>query len=364
MDLWDELRFFASRGRPLLCYGMGDGADKLFAVLEDRGLTVADTFASDGFVRGQLFHGRRVLSYSEAIAKYDDPVILIAFGSSRREVLDAVLRLNAVHTVRVPELPVTVEPGERITPFDADFFASHREEIARAEALFEEERSRALYRRMLAFRLGGRWEDLMADTSPADAQYSLFEADYGFILDLGGYCGDSARYYLSRFPNAVILSAEPDPGSFRRLEKFALSEGGGRVIPLRAAAWDRRETLMFSAKGNRNSSLLSGGSGAVGVTAEALPPDEMAGERRVGLIKYDVEGAEARALMGSRELFSRDAPDLLLSLYHRKEDIFALPLLLDRLLRESGAGAYRFFLRREPGFPGWDLNLIAKKIAR
>ena len=71
-------------------------------------------------------------------------------------------------------------------------------------------------------------------------------------------------------------------------------------------------------------------------------------------IKYDVEGAEREALLGSRETILHRRPDLLVSAYHRSEDLFDLPLLLH--------GQFPFYelrLRRFPYVPAWDINLYA-----
>ena len=73
---------------------MCNGSDKIIAVLEERGMRAADFFASDGFVRGQLFHGKRVLSLSEVKEKYTDFIILVAFGSHLPEVCGAIRRLD------------------------------------------------------------------------------------------------------------------------------------------------------------------------------------------------------------------------------------------------------------------------------
>ena len=66
-DLWDHL---ASTTKTVVMYGMGNGADKILAVCEKYGVCVSDFFASDGFVRGQVFHGKRVMSFSEIKEKY------------------------------------------------------------------------------------------------------------------------------------------------------------------------------------------------------------------------------------------------------------------------------------------------------
>ncbi|MCQ2432450.1 MAG: FkbM family methyltransferase, partial [Clostridia bacterium] len=68
-SVWDRMK---TCGKPIVLYGMGNGADKILSVMEKYGIEAADFFASDGFVRGHSFHGKRVLSYSEAREKYKD----------------------------------------------------------------------------------------------------------------------------------------------------------------------------------------------------------------------------------------------------------------------------------------------------
>ena len=76
-DTWQTLR---SCKKPIILYGMGNGADQIIAVLESLGLAFSDVFASDGFVRGQLFHGKKVLTLSEIEEKYDDFIIVMTFA--------------------------------------------------------------------------------------------------------------------------------------------------------------------------------------------------------------------------------------------------------------------------------------------
>ena len=77
----------------------------------------------------------------------------------------------------------------------------------------------------------------------------------------------------------------------------------------------------------------------------------MLGGRAVDYIKYDVEGAEAEALSGSMETVARWRPTLLVSLYHRSEDLFARPLRVLTIRPD-----YRIYLRHHPYIPEWDTN--------
>ena len=179
--------------------------------------------------------------------------------------------------------------------------------------------------------------------------------------DLGAYNGDTIRELLS-YANGnlqTVYAMEPDARNFRKLSAYAQSETRAEIIATQAGAWSRAETLVFDGSGNRNASFGANRSQTLSnrpaklIEIPALPPDTVLNGARVDYIKYDVEGAEQEALLGSVETIRACKPRLLVSLYHRNEDIFSLPLLVHRLFP-----AYRnFAIRRFAGIPAWDLNL-------
>lgn len=163
------------------------------------------------------------------------------------------------------------------------------------------------------------------------------------------------------------MCLEPDARSFRKLSAYAqaLAAEGRAVYPLQAAVWSEETTLTFHDTGNRNASLLPSPQSRERLRqVEAAAPDSVweavcaglpAGAyRRLDFIKYDVEGAEREALLGSRTLIRRNRPRLLVSVYHRSADLWELPLLV----RELYPGA-RLYLRRMDGVPAWDIELYA-----
>lgn len=108
----------------------------------------------------------------------------------------------------------------------------------------------------------------------------------------------------------------------------------------------------MDASGNRNANLSGGGKKAVEVDADAL--DNVIGALQPDYIKYDVEGSEWQALEGSRKTIATYRPRLLVSLYHRSEDLFALPTLLREICPD-----YKLYLRKLRYIPAWDVNLYA-----
>ena len=337
-DLWTDLQ---KTELPIVLYGMGDGADKILAVLDRYGITVDDFFASDGFVRGQSFHGKQVLSYAQVCEKYDDFIVLLAFASSLPTVTDNIYRIAAEHTLYAPDVPV-VEGAL----FNAEFYQEHKEEFAQARSLFADERSREVFDRVISYKLTGALEPLRASECDPDEprRAILHPQNYQVACDLGAYTGDTAKELLSIAPQiARIYALEPDRRNFAKLSAYAQSEP--RVCALRVGAWNCESTQSVRNDGGRGA-----GRGA-GETVRFDALDRLV-NKKVDYIKFDVEGSEREALLGAREIISRDRPEMLVSLYHRSEDLYALPLLIHELRPD-----YRMYLRRFPYIPAWDLNL-------
>ena len=140
LRLPDMTGVIKARKRPVLLYGMGNGADKILDVLSEKGIAVSDFFASDGFVRGHSFHEKRVLTFSEIQEKYRNFLILLAFGSSLESVMTEIYRLSERHALLAPDVPVC--GGEL---FDADFYFSHAQECDRVRMLLADEKSQSVF---------------------------------------------------------------------------------------------------------------------------------------------------------------------------------------------------------------------------
>ena len=379
-DLWHYLKAASDSDRPILLYGMGNGADKILAVCEKFGITVRDCFASDGFVRGHSFHGRRVLSFSEARENYGDGmIVLLSFASSRPDVLELIARVASVCELYAPDVPVCGD-----TLFDSAFYEAHKADFAAIRALLSDNASRKVFDGIIDYKLSGRMDILRATESSAEDAYRhiLHAEDFRTAADLGAYNGDSLRELMIYAPSlSQAIAMEPDRRNFKKLSEWAAGlDGQGSnltVHAVQAGAYDASGTLHFHASGNRNATLCDtpaftpDGTPHMFATSEQYfgktvsvtvrPLDEIRREALgedtpLDYIKYDVEGSEAAALRGSSEVIRQCTPALLVSLYHRSEDLFELPLLIHKLCPD-----YRFYLRRMAGIPAWDINLYCVK---
>lgn len=347
-DLWSYLQ---SAGKPIVLYGMGNGADKLIEVLSAYGLEASDFFASDGFVRGHTFHGKRVLALAEVREKYDDFIIMLSFGSSLPELLERFEMLDREYEFYVPELPVAGH-----TLFTADYYESVKDRLESVRSLLADEQSKKVLDGVIEYRLTGKIAPLIATASDREEVFAhiLRPEHYRCYADFGAYNGDTVSELLRYQPSLTqIWALEPDRRSFRKLNIRAEEEGfADRLTALQAGAWSENCTLSISDEGSRNSHLTQGS----GKQVECISPDSLFDVAPVDYIKYDVEGSEYEALLGSKATIERCAPDLAVSLYHRGEDIWKLPLLVHEM-----NPAYKLYLRRPPYIPPWDLCLYAVK---
>ena len=74
------------------------------------------------------------------------------------------------------------------------------------------------------------------------------------------------------------------------------------------------------------------------VEVDAL--DNQSWGKDVTFIKMDVEGFESNAILGAKRILQEQQPKLAISVYHRPEDIWALPLLILDINPN-----YKFYLR-------------------
>lgn len=347
-DMWEQLK---NEIRPIMVYGMGNGADKLFERFAKLGISVSEVFASDGFVRGHSFRGYKVRSFSEIKESYSDFVIVLSFASNREEVVSMLADIDADYDVYVPDMPIAnVEEY-----FDKNFYNSHYNEIVNAYNALADDDSRAIFSSVINYRLTGRMKYLLECYSTRDEMYSLLPCDsIKVAIDAGAYNGDTAREMKEYFSSLKkVVALEPDKKTFKRLVRYSEAEREISVLPINAAAWCEDSEGLFFGSGNRNSTAVATASFEHNEDAVKMIKIDSLGEEKIDYIKYDVEGAERQALKGASEIIKRDNPSLLVSLYHQSRDIFEII----NNLREDYPD-YRLHLCRLKCLPAWEINLI------
>jgi FkbM family methyltransferase len=130
------------------------------------------------------------------------------------------------------------------------------------------------------------------------------------IVDLGANAGQASLFFRARYPDARIIAVEPDPSTFRHLERNLGADANAvtRQVAVTAAPGEVRLRRFPDASWMTQVTTAGaddGGTVAVpGVTLDDVLTQE--GVDRVGLLKVDIEGLEIDVLTSGAALRRAD----------------------------------------------------------
>lgn len=220
-----------------------------------------------------------------------------------------------------------------------------RQYIQKVKTLFHEEKSIRLLENIVAFR-----EALSLETYiPPDNQVEYFPHDIDLFssidqlrfVDAGAYVGDTIRAAMSAFeerhqPVEYIISFEPDLQKAVRLSQEVQEQHqrhpDTRFFVNTSGLWSTNELLRFSKKGTSSSSISSNDDddwNRIQIPATSLDCSLFAAQPNY--IKMDIEGAEEKALLGSKNIISNQQPVLAICIYHKPADLWEIPLLIHQI---------------------------------
>ncbi|MCC7328065.1 MAG: FkbM family methyltransferase [Burkholderiales bacterium] len=297
-----------------------------------------------------------------------------------------------------------VPPNAFVPDFHAEyfsFFLRHVADFFGARTLLEDEASRALFDRLVLFRMLGhlhvrlpfnneetkghgaivdRWrvgetDDIgmigplgifevpQRNTSPIrlkcwreNVMWTFLTGQYYYrrdgveiapmagdqIIDAGGCFGDTAvAFAVAAGPSGHVHTFDPIP------KHCAIIRENLDMNPGLAPRITVHEYGLSNARRVGNGvgpaiDAINPGATAFDESLSTMTLDDLVDDgsvQRVDFIKMDIEGSELDALRGAERVLRRDQPRLAISLYHRPEDFFAIPLFIHGL----GIG-YRFYL--------------------
>jgi FkbM family methyltransferase len=174
-----------------------------------------------------------------------------------------------------------------------------------------------------------------------DAGIVKLAADEVFV-DAGAFTGDTVDAFVKASGGAYerIVALEPDPVNHAALAQHIAAQGIARVELRRLGAWNKADTLSFNEEQEGVSRIADPGAGGKLVSIQVDSLDHILAGGRVSFIKMDIEGAERNALLGAEASIRAWAPRLAVAVYHKREDLYDLPLLLRSLVP-----SYKLYLR-------------------
>ncbi|MBQ6714806.1 MAG: FkbM family methyltransferase [Clostridia bacterium] len=336
MDLWNYLK---STDKKIVLYGIGNGADKIIKVLEYYGIEFHGVFATDGFVRDKIFHDFKLSTYTALKEQFSDMVVLLCFGSAREEVFSNVQKIMSENEFFAPDVPVC---GDNL--FNMEFAKANKEKLERVYNLLADDLSKKTFECVVKFKLTGDVRYLFECETDANEPYDSFLklSDKEIFADFGAYRGDTVEDFLSRVSSyQKVYAVEPDRKTFKKL--LSALEDKSDIIPVNACVSNFDGVTEFSMSGSRGSTASKGQDTVKAISMDTLLKDG------VTFIKMDVEGNEGLAIDGGKNIILNYKPKMLISCYHRSEDVFDLPLRVADIRDD-----YKIYMRHFKSLPAWD----------
>ena len=172
-------------------------------------------------------------------------------------------------------------------------------------------------------------------------------ADGEVFIDAG--CNDfrTSELFLRKCGTVKkILAFEPDAEMYQVCVENSKHIKFATIHPM--GLWCENTSLSFSrigmdGYGSRiNSSAIKDDNDTF--TVEVCKLDDILAGSEATFIKMDIEGSELNALKGAKETINEFRPKLAISIYHKSDDIFEIPLYIHSIRAD-----YKFYIRHYSG---------------
>ena len=359
-------RRVGDRASRLLLFGAGNIGRRALSVLRRFGREPLGFIDNNPALWNRRVEGVEVFSPAEAARRFgpDDVAVVVTiwYGEATDKMADRIGPLQSLgfrHIALFGHL-AWKHPEAFLPHYSLDLPSralGQTDRIVRAFDLFTERRSREIYVSNVLWRL-----HLDYDVLPSPVNEIIYfnerlirKSEQEFLVDGGGYDGDSIRSFLATFGSGgfrKIASFEPDPGNFAKLERYVAGlppDQRSRILPVAGALGERHGVINVEAAGLPSSRV---GRGEHQVECRMI--DELAdAEGAPSFIKLDVEGYELKALRGAGQTLRSARPVVTVCLYHLQNHLWEIPLAL-----AETAPDYRYTLVPHVA-DGWDLVLYA-----
>lgn len=211
-------------------------------------------------------------------------------------------------------------------------------EIDEVRSFLNDKKSQTIFEKIISNRNNGNFDysDIYEENQYFVADIVTLGTEEVFI-DAGAYNGDTIEALIEKTNNCYkkVYTFEPGEKSFDIIQrKFSNNE---KIEPYKVGLWRKKDILLFEDNGVELGNKLDA-QGNIKVTVDAL--DNLIVDEAVTFIKMDIEGAELEALEGAKNIIVNHKPTLAISIYHKYDDLWEIPLYIKSLVPE-----YKLFLR-------------------
>lgn len=268
------------------------------------------------------------------LEKKEDILVVIMLGGGYCEVKDQ-LDKKGIDNIYVGDLVLNMYSPK----YSAEWFSAQCDQIMDTLELFEDDISKENYVEIICNRIAPHLRKKSFEEIKSGGGYfstGLFEySNEEVYVDVGAYIGDTIDEFCSYFKKEQleykhIYAFELDPGTCKCLQENVARMNVGNIDIYQKGIGEKTDE-----------------------TIGILNLDSLFEDKKITLLKMDIEGYEWGALHGGIKSIQKWKPKMAVCVYHYLEDLWRIPQFIKQLNPE-----YKLYLRhRSPVV--WDSVLYA-----
>lgn len=327
-----------SESRPIFIWGAGEVGKLVFNKLEESRIPCKGFVVDD-----QTENTENMICSKKQLLQENQEYILVrgvlgSFYMSDAEIFDIWPGCKGVYSITDAYEP------EFSDEMSEEYYENHRESFQLVRDNLEDEFSKKSLDAYLEVKIKKHVDPILPYV--VLPQYFFNPAPWvggGYnrneiLIDGGSYTGDSILDFVKEWSGeyAEIIACEPDSENCRKLEQTISDHEIANVTVLQVGLYSENTIMRFHASGDMMSTFSE--NGEVAIQVDAI--DNFAAGKEISIIKMDIEGSELDALTGAKNTIQRCRPMLMISAYHKKDDLFNIFRFINDIVVD-----YKYYFR-------------------
>ncbi len=324
---------------PIVLYGAGLHASEIESYLQGKKICISGCFVDDRYLNFEHRVSLPVHSFDTIKETFDKFNVVVGFCNDPVVVHE---RFNRIKGEKVNSVQfIDCRFWQEFEKLDLASIKKNENNYNKVCAFFSDEKSQNTYVEFINAKLThdpSRLYGLYSKPQyfPDDLPIFIPTSD-DIYIDGGAYTGDTLIDVMAMTGArgcAKYYAFEPDAKNAEKLRSVVDARHWNFVKVIEKGLWSQPSRVNFAENNDTGSAVNAIGN--VQIDVDAIDTFNIP----ASFIKMDIEGSEYKALVGARETILKYRPNLLISLYHKPEDLLQIPLYIKSLCPE-----YRLYLR-------------------
>lgn len=283
---------------------------------------------------GEYFHGKKCISPAE-LSQIENVFVIIVLGDCRPVMKQ--LQSMGISSIHISEIYFSdYEKG-----ISCEWLENALPNIEKALEVLQDEESREVFTKVFCNKLYLSHTEFPYQTFTSEGMYfengcwALGSEEY--FVDGGAYIGDTVAEFIEHTKGefGAVYSFEYEAGNYRELCENIKKYPQGiqkKIETFPCGIWDKEETGWCEYLGESDGTqLMKEDKSSKAELCQLNKLDDLLKDRKVTVLKLDIEGAEIQGLHGAESIIVNQKPKLAICLYHTPEHLWEIPLLIHKM---------------------------------